>query len=188
MPPGRNIVTLVSLDRLYLDFTLPEDNFNDLAVNQKISFQVRPYPDRRFEAHVETWSPELDADTRNIQVRAIVDNRERLLAPGMFADMVLRSKRKLPVLSIPETAIFYNIYGEAVYVLETPDSADSNAALSEDGEPDYLLAARQVKIAYRNDGMAGVTEGIEAGDKVVTAGQLKLYPGLRVAIVEDVLD
>ena len=186
VPPGRNIVTLLSLDRLYLDFTLPEDNFNDLAINQTVSFQVRPYPGRRFEARVETWSPELDADTRNIQVRAIVDNRKRLLAPGMFADMVLRSKRKLPVLSIPETAIFYNIYGEAVYVLETPETEDSTTAANDGGAPDYRLAARQVKVAYRNDGMAGVIEGIEAGDQVVTAGQLKLYPGLRVAIVDDV--
>ena len=186
VPPGRNIVTLLSLDRLYLDFTLPEDNFNDLAVDQTVSFQVRSYPDRRFEARVETWSPELDADTRNIQVRAIVDNRERLLAPGMFADMVLRSKRKLSVLSIPETAIFYNIYGEAVYVLETPEDEDSTSATTDGSEPGYRLAARQVKVAYRNNGMAGVIEGIEAGDRVVTAGQLKLYPGLRVAVVDDV--
>jgi len=178
--PRQNIVTLLSLDRLYLDFTLPEDNFNDLATNQMVEFHVRSYPDRRFDARVETWHPELDADTRNIQVRAIVDNRERLLAPGMFADMELRSKRRLPVLVVPETAIFYNIYGEAVYVLETSDEDDAAS------QPDYRLAARQVRVAYRADGMAGVTEGIEAGDRVVTAGQLKLYPGLRVAIVDDV--
>lgn len=187
VPPGQNIVTLLSLDRLYLDFTLPEDNFNDLAANQMVSFRVRSYPDRRFDARVETWHPELDSDTRNIQVRAIVDNRERLLAPGMFADMELRSKRKLPVLAIPETAIFYNIYGEAVYVLEA-DSENDTAAEPADGsgQPDYRLAARRVRVAYRNDGMAGVIEGIEAGDQVVTAGQLKLYPGLRVAVVDDV--
>ena len=115
--PGQNIVTLLSLDKLYLDFTLPEDNFTDLAPNQAIRFRVRSYPERRFDARVETWHPELDADTRNVSVRAAVDNRKRLLAPGMFADMELRSRRTLPVLVIPETAIFYNIYGEAVYVL-----------------------------------------------------------------------
>jgi membrane fusion protein (multidrug efflux system) len=187
VPPGRTIVTLLSLDRLYLDFTLPEDNFNDLAIGQKVSFQVRSYPDRGFYARVETWSPELDADTRNIQVRAIVDNSERLLAPGMFADMELRSKRKIEVLAIPETAIFYNIYGEAVYVLESADENGSEAdTAATGGEPDYRLAARQIRVAYRENGMAGVVEGIEAGDRVVTAGQLKLYPGLKVAIVDDV--
>ena len=187
VPPGQTIVTLLSLDKLYLDFTLPEDNFNDLEINQQISFKVRSYPDRGFSARVETWNPELDADTRNIRVRAIVDNSERLLAPGMFANMELRSKRKIQVLSVPETAIFYNIYGEAVYVLEAPENSDSASAAAEnDARPDYRLAARQVRVAYRNDGMAGIVEGIKADDQVVTAGQLKLYPGLRVAIVDDV--
>lgn len=189
VPPGQTIVTLLSLDRLYLDFTLPEDNFNDLEINQQISFKVRSYPDRRFSAHVETWNPELDENTRNIRVRAIVDNRERLLAPGMFADMELSSKRKLQVLAVPETAIFYNIYGEAVYVLESAPQGDSAAGSAENtDQPDYRLAARQVRIAYRNDGMAGIVEGINADDQVVIAGQLKLYPGLKVAIVDDVPD
>ncbi len=178
--PGQKIVTLLSLDRLYLDFTLPESNFNDLAPGQSIAFRVRSYPERIFEARVETWNPELDADTRNILVRAMVDNRERLLAPGMFADMELESKRALPVLTVPETAIFYNIYGEAVYILETSPDADPAAA------PDYRLAARQVRVAYRDGGVAGVVDGLAEGDQVVTSGQLKLFPSLRVAIVDDV--
>ena len=178
--PGQKIVTLLSLDRLYLDFTLPESNFNDLAPDQPIEFRVRPYPERVFEARVETWNPELDADTRNILVRATVDNRERLLAPGMFADMELESRRTLPVLTVPETAIFYNIYGEAVYILESPPDADPAAP------PDYRLAARQVRVVYRDNGVAGIVEGLEAGDQVVTSGQLKLFPSLRVAIVDDV--
>ncbi len=187
--PGQNIVTLLSLDKLYLDFTLPEDNFNDLAANQQISFHVRSYPEREFDARVETWHPELDADTRNVRVRATIDNPQRLLAPGMFADMELRSKRKIPVLTIPETSIFYNIYGEAVYVLEPIATEATPAVSAVDGNSEpavYRLAARQVRVAYRNNGMAGVVEGIVAGDQVVTAGQLKLYPGLRVAVVADV--
>ena len=178
--PGTPIVTLLSLDRLYLDFTLPEGNFNDLLVDQPITFKVRSYPDRTFTARVETWDPELDPSTRNIRVRAVVDNRERLLAPGMFADMTVQSAQNMDVLTLPETAIFYNIYGEAVYVLEAEEGTEQNES------PDYRLAARQVEVAYRNNGQAGIVAGIEAGDLVVTAGQLKLYPSLRVAIVDDV--
>ena len=180
--PGTAIVTLLDLDQLYLDFTLPESNFMDLVVDQPIEFRVRSYPERVFSARVETWNPELDASTRNISVRAIVDNRDRLLAPGMFADMEVRSRRKIPVLAVPETSIFYNIYGEAVYILEKPEASES------DPEPDYRLAARQVDVLYRADGLAGISSGIEAGDQVVTSGQLKLYPNLRVAIVGDVPD
>ena len=178
--PGTTIVTLLSLDRLYLDFTLPESNFKDLVTDQIIEFKVRSYPQQAFSARVETWNPQLDADTRNISIRAIVDNRERLLAPGMFADMQVRSRRQVPVLTVPETSIFYNIYGQAVYILEKPESSDN------DPQPDFRLAARQVEVAYRSNGVAGISSGIEAGDRVVTSGQLKLYPNLRVTIVDDV--
>jgi len=178
--PGDTIVTLLSLDRLYLDFTLPESNFKDLIIDQLIEFHVHAYPEQAFSAKVETWNPQLDANTRNITIRAVVDNRERLLAPGMFADMRIRSRRQMEVVTIPETAIFYNIYGEAAYVLEKQSGS------SEEALPDYRLAARQIDIAYRSDGLAGVNSGLESGDIVVTSGQLKLYPSLRVAIVDDV--
>jgi len=180
--PADNIVTLLSLDRLYLDFTLPEINFNDLVIDQPLEFRVRSYPQRTFSAKVEAWNPQLDVNTRNVAVRAIVDNRKRLLAPGMFADITLYSQRKQPVLIVPETAIFYNIYGEAAYVLEKPPASD------EDPDPDYRLAARQLDVLYRRDGLAGVLSGLKAGDLVVTSGQLKLYPSLRVSIVDDVAE
>jgi len=180
--PGTNIVTLLSVDKLYLDFTLPEANFKDLVVDQEIEFRVRAYPQEIFSARVVTWNPELDASTRNIAVRAVVDNSRRLLAPGMFADMNLRSRRKLSVLTIPETAIFYNIYGEAAYILEKSENADGEE------EADYRLASRQVDVAYRSKGSAGVVSGLKAVDIVVTAGQLKLYPSLRVTIVDDVAE
>ena len=178
--PGDTIVTLLSLNRLYLDFTLPESNFKDLIIDQLIEFRVQGYPEQAFSAKVETWNPQLDANTRNIAIRAVVDNRERLLAPGMFADMSVRSRRQLEVVTVPETAIFYNIYGEAAYVLEKQSGS------SEEALPDYRLAARQIDVAYRNDGLAGVNSGLKSGDIVVTSGQLKLYPSLRVAIVDDV--
>jgi membrane fusion protein (multidrug efflux system) len=178
--PGTNIVTLLSVDKLYLDFTLPEANFKDLIIDQAIEFRVRAYPQEKFSARVVTWNPELDTSTRNISIRALVENRKHLLAPGMFADMNVRSQRKITVLTVPETAIFYNIYGEAIYILERAESADGKA------EPNYRLAARQIDVTYRSKGVAGITSGLDAGDIVVTAGQLKLYPSLPVAIVDDV--
>jgi len=180
LTPGANIVTLQSLDKLLLDFTLPESNYTDLKQGQTIEFEVRAYPGQTFSARVTAWNPLLDTQTRNISIRAEVDNRKRLLAPGMFAEMLVRSQHKVSVLSLPETAIFYNIYGEAVYILEKPEAS------SVDPEPAYRLAARKVDVAYRKDGLAGILKGIKAGDLVVTSGQLKLYPSLRVAIVDDV--
>jgi len=178
--PGTTLVTLQSVDRLLLDFTLPESNFKDLAVGQAVNFQVRSYPGRSFAGKVIAWDPILDENTRNVSIRAEVDNKERYLAPGMFAEILVEGTQKISVQTVPETSIFYNIYGEAVYVLEIPEATETNPA------PGYILAARQVDVAYRVDGFAGIRSGIKAGDLVVTAGQLKLYPSLRVVIVDDV--
>jgi len=178
--PSDSIVALLSLKRLYLDFTLPEANFNDLIVDQPLEFEVRSFPGRKFSAKVEAWNPQLDVSTRNVNIRAIVDNREGLLAPGMFTDISLFSQRKVEVVTVPETAVFYNIYGEAAYILEQPPATEA------DPEPAPRLASRQLDVLYRHDGIAAVQSGLEAGDIVVTAGQLKLYPSLRVTIVEDV--
>jgi membrane fusion protein (multidrug efflux system) len=178
--PADTIVTLLSLDKLYLDFTLPESNFNDLVVDQPLEFKVRSYPQQTFSARIEAWNPQLDENTRNVAIRAVVKNSRGMLAPGMFADVSLYSRRKQAVLTVPETAIFYNIYGEAAYVLEKSPPSDA------DPDPDYRLAARQLDVLYRRDGVAGVRTGLKAGDLVVTSGQLKLYPSLRVTIVDDV--
>lgn len=180
LAPGTPIVSLQAVDSLLLDFTLPESNFKDLAVGQTIDFKVRSYPDRVFKARIIAWNPKLDASTRNVSVQAAVDNQGGRLAPGMFAEMDVTSNRKISVLGLPETAIFYNIYGEAVYVLE----ADESSADSE--KPVYRLAARQVKVAYRDNGRVGILTGVNEGELVVTAGQLKLYPSLQVSIVDDV--
>jgi membrane fusion protein (multidrug efflux system) len=184
--PGTPLVTLQSVDKLLLDFTLPESNFNDLKVGQDIRFKVRSFADKSFTAEVKAWSPVLDESTRNITIQAEVDNKNRLLAPGMFAEMEVNSAQKIALVTLPETAIFYNIYGEAVYILEKqPQSADGSVAVNTNDAPDYRLAARQVRVAYRSNGKVGIISGIDAGDLAVTSGQLKLYPSLRVAIVDD---
>ena len=187
--PGTPLVTLQSVDQLLLDFTLPESNFNDLAVGQDIRFKVLSFTDKLFTAKIKAWSPVLDENTRNITIQAEVDNKNRQLAPGMFAEMEVFSVQKMTVMTLPETAIFYNIYGEAVYVLEQQPKAEADkAAESTDQDanalPDYRLSARQIRVAYRSNGQVGIISGINAGDLAVTSGQLKLYPSLRVAIVD----
>lgn len=174
--PGTAIITLQSINHLYLDFTLPERYFRELKVGQTVQFEVSNFPNQVFKARVETWNPALDKDTRNISVRASVKNKNHRLAPGMFADMHITSTEKVEVVTVPETAIFYNIYGEAAYILKNSGNADL---------PDYQLAARQIEVIYRQDGLAGVVSGLETGDQVVTSGQLKLYPGLKVAIFNE---
>ena len=190
--PGTKLVTLQDVDTLYLDFSLPERNFTQLATQQPVRFKVRSYPDQAFEGKIQAWDPNLDVNTRNVNVRAIVKNNDGLLAPGMFTEIDVQGTDDVRVSTIPETSIFYNIYGEAVYVLEKPEpeKAQESEVDSDQIEPNkpevFILAARQVKVLYRENGVAGVAEGLNEGETVVTAGQLKLFPSLKVVITDDV--
>jgi len=185
--PGTKFVTLQAVDTLYLDFTLPERNFNQLAAGQLVEFKVRSFPAKTFTGKVQAWDPNLDVSTRNINVRAIVGNADRALAPGMFAEIDVESTDTSSVMIVPETAIFYNIYGEAAYVLEQQPAEQSTQDNIETTDSNaFVLAARQVKVLYRENGMAGVVEGLNEGDKVVTSGQLKLFPSMKVVITDDV--
>ena len=187
--PGTKFVTLQAVDTLYLDFTLPERNFKQLATGQSIQFKVRSYPGQTFAGKVQAWDPNLDVNTRNVNVRAEVNNLDRTLAPGMFAEIDVDSTDASQVMTVPETAIFYNIYGEAVYILEQPQADQSSEANVETNDPQtFVLAARQVKVLYRENGLAGVVEGLNEGDLVVTSGQLKLFPSLKVVITDDVAE
>ena len=177
--PGVNIVSLQSIDKLYLDFTLPEQFYHEVKKGQTVWFKVKSDPDKTFSGKVSVWDPILHDTTRNLNVRAIVDNAASQLAPGMFAQIVLETDIQTEVMAVPETAIFYNIYGESVYVL----AKDKDNAKSQET---YILESRQVKVLYRKDGMAGITKGLHSKDMVVTSGQLKLYPGLDVAIANNV--
>ena len=96
--PGTSIVTLQSIDQLLLDFTLPESNFRDLAVGQSVSFKVRSFPQQTFTGLVTAWNPLLDENTRNVTIRAEVDNKDRRLAPGMFAEIEVESTQTLAPL------------------------------------------------------------------------------------------
>ncbi|MFT5274815.1 MAG: membrane fusion protein (multidrug efflux system) [Saprospiraceae bacterium] len=175
--PGTNLVTLQSVDELYLDFTLPERNFNDLAVGQPLYFSVSSYPGTLFEGNIQAWDPSLDENTRTVSARALVNNKDRRLAPGMFAEINVQSANNVDVVTVPETAIFYNIYGEAVYVLEESEGRE--------GGIEYILAAKQVKVLNRENDQAGIVSGLTAGEQVVTSGQLKLYPSLKVVATDD---
>lgn len=174
---GTHLVTLQSVDALYLDFTLPERNFNDLAVGQPLYFSVSSYPDTVFEGSIQAWDPSLDDNTRTVRARALVDNKDRWLAPGMFAEINVQSANNVKVVTVPETAIFYNIYGEAAYVLEETEGKD--------GTIEHILAAKQIKVLYRANDLAGIVSGLAAGEQVVTSGQLKLYPSLKVVATDD---
>jgi membrane fusion protein, multidrug efflux system len=174
---GTQIVTLTDLSMLYANFTVPEKASSALQVGQTVRLSVDAYPGRTFEGKITTIEPQIAADTRNIRVQATIANPDHILKPGMFTTTTVVLPDNPPVVTVPETAVDYTLYGDSVFLITEKKEDDGKASLT---------AVRSfVRTGKRVDGRAEVVEGLKPGDRVVAVGQLKLQSGAAVAISTD---
>jgi membrane fusion protein, multidrug efflux system len=174
---GTQIVSLTDLSQLYANFTVTEKDSGALKVGQIVRIAVDAYPGRKFEGQITTIEPQIATDTRNIRVQATIANPERILKPGMFATTTVVLPDKPPVVTIPETAVDYTLYGDSVYVV-TEKKED-------DGKTSLTAVRTFVQTGNRIEGRAEILKGVKPGDRVVAVGQLKLQSGAAVTISAD---
>lgn len=173
--PGQKIVTLQSLDPIYVDFYLPQQEFSRISLGQGISASNQTWPGRTFKGIITAMDPLVDVNTRNIQVEATLDNPEHLLLPGMYASVEVSAGRTERYITLPKTVVTFNPYGITVYLIEEK-GRDKN------GKP--ILIARQAFVTVgpsRGDQVA-IIKGLQEGELVVTSGQQKLKSGARIFI------
>jgi membrane fusion protein, multidrug efflux system len=172
--PGDRIVTLQSLDPVYIDFYLPQQLFAQLSLKQKVLATTDTYPDRIFQGRITTIDPKVDPDTRNIQVEATLANPDHKLLPGMFASIEIQLGKEQRYLTLPQTAITHNPYGDTAFIVESGNGPDGKT----------ILTVKQAFVTVgptRGDQIA-VLKGINEGDMVVTSGQIKLRNKATVVI------
>ena len=138
---------------------------------------VDAYPGKIFEGKITTIEPQITTDTRNIRVQATMDNPDHILKPGMFATTTVVLPDKPPVVTVPETAVDYTLYGDSVFLI-TEKKED-------DGKTSLTAVRTFVRTGNRIDGSAEILSGVKAGDRVVAVGQLKLQSGAAVSISTD---
>ncbi|MFL9944546.1 efflux RND transporter periplasmic adaptor subunit [Paraburkholderia agricolaris] len=174
--PGDAIVTLQAIDPIYADFYLPQQQLGQLAIGQTIVVDTNAYSGQTFTGKIQSMNPRVDSATRNIQIEATVDNRDRKLLPGMYANVKIDAGTAQRYLTLPQTAITYNPYGATVFIVK--QGAQPNA------QGKALPVAQQVFVTpgpTRGDQVA-ILKGVEAGMQVVTSGQLKLKNGSPLII------
>ncbi|AZE48825.1 Multidrug efflux system, membrane fusion component MexV [Pseudomonas chlororaphis] len=182
---GTPLATLQDLSALFVDFYLPEQAAPQLSVGQKVRLRVAAYPGEVFEGEIAAINPKVEDSTRNLQVRAKLTNPQGKLLPGMFTNLeVLLANQTLRVI-VPETAITYTLYGNAVYVIGEQKNDLGEVQKDDQGQPLLVVERRFVKTGERRDGQVVILENLQVGERVVTAGQLKLDHGARVAIVTE---
>jgi membrane fusion protein, multidrug efflux system len=171
---GTQIVSLTDLSELYANFTVAEKDSGSLKVGQIVRINVDAYPGRTFDGKITTIEPQISTDTRNIRVQATIPNPDNILKPGMFATTTVVLPDKPPVVTVPETAVDYTLYGDSVFVI--------NEKKSDDGKTTLTADRTYVQTGDRINGRAVILKGLKDGDRVVALGQVKMQSGAAVAI------
>ncbi len=174
---GTAIVSLTDLSELWANFTVTEKDSGNLKVGQPVRLKVDAYPGRTFDGKITTIEPQISTDTRNIRVQATVANPEKILKPGMFVTTTVVLPDKPAVITVPETAVDYTLYGDSVFVITEKKE--------EDGKTSLCAVRTFVQTGNRVEGRVEIIKGVKAGDKVVAVGQLKLQSGAAVSISTD---
>ncbi len=182
---GAPFATLQDLSKLYVDFFLPEQDLPLLKLGQTVMTRVSAYPQQLFEAKISAINPKVENNTRNVQIRASLDNPDGKLLPGMFAEVAVLYGEQAPAVVVPETAITFTLYGNTVFVVSPRLDEQGKPQLDDNGQPILQAKRRSVETGERRDARVEVRSGLKAGEQVVTNGQLKLDNGTRIELVPD---
>ncbi|KXJ65070.1 efflux transporter periplasmic adaptor subunit [Achromobacter xylosoxidans] len=172
---GDPLVSLTDASSLYANLTLPEQALGVLRVGQPVAVTVDAHAGREFPGKVTTVEPQVDPGTRTVRVQALLANPDGALSAGMYAQARIGLPDRPDVITVPETAVSYSAYGDSVYVVTPPEAAAAAPTVRQ----------AYVKTGERLRGRVVVTEGLKAGDRVVTSGQLRLHNGAAVEILPD---
>jgi membrane fusion protein (multidrug efflux system) len=174
LSPGNPVVTLQTLDPIYLDFSLPQQQLTEVKLGQEVEAVVDTFPKEKFKGKITTISPLIDDSTRMVQLQATLENGDLRLRPGMYARVSVLLNANDDYITLPVTSLIRAPYGDSVYVIETMKKPTGQE----------YKGARQVFVKagmMRGDQIA-ILEGIEPGQEVVTSGGFKLRPNAEVMI------
>ncbi|MGB6976635.1 MAG: efflux RND transporter periplasmic adaptor subunit [Gammaproteobacteria bacterium] len=178
--PGDAIVTLQTQDPIYVDFFVPQQQLVNLSVGQPVTVTADTYPGQIFNGKISTINPLVDVNTRNVEVEATISNPKYELVPGMFASANVNIGAQQAYLTLPQTVVSFNSYGEIIYLVQES---------GKDSKGNPILTAHQTFVTTgntRGDQIA-ILQGLKVGETVVTSGQLKLKNGSRVIINNSVV-
>ncbi|KJS03197.1 MAG: RND transporter [Desulfobulbaceae bacterium BRH_c16a] len=172
---GDGIVSLQSLDPIYVDFLLPQHDLAYLRTGLPVRVAIDGLPGESTVGQITTINPEVDPATRNIRAQATIANPGEFLRPGMYADLAVVLPIELRVLVIPATAVLYAPYGDSVFIVEATKEEES-------GKTGKVLRQQFVRLGERRGDFIAVTDGLQGGETIVSTGAFKLRNGVAVEI------
>lgn len=183
--PGDKIVNLQTVDPIYMDFYLPEQQLAAVQVGQIVSVTSDAYPGRVFSGKITTIDPSLDTATRNVAVEATLSNPKGELLSGMYAEVVVSTGTETRYLTLPQTAITYNPYGDVAYYLV--EEQKDKKKKDKKHKPKFIAKQTFVTVGDTRGDQIAVLTGLKEGDMVVTSGQMKIHNGSYVVVDNSIL-
>lgn len=171
--PGDEVATLTSLDQLFVDFTVPQQELSQLKLGSEVRVTSDAWPGRTFTARVTAIEPRVAEDSRNIWVQGTLANADRTLRPGMYINAALTLPPLSGALVVPATAIQTSAQGDVVIAIRGANARKEGKA-----------EAVSVSTGRRFGDWVVITKGLKPGDVVITEGQLRVQPGANVSVTK----
>lgn len=178
LAPGQKIVWLQKIDPIFADFTVTETDYGRIFEGQKVTVSFNAYPDETFTGKIVTTDARVSDTNRMITVRAEIANPDKKLVPGMYASVLVDTGDPQEVVTVPQTAVTFSLYGDNVFVVNTVKAKDKDGKEVEE----RVIERRFVKTGPVRAGRVAIESGLKPGDQVVTAGQNKIDQGSKVVI------
>ncbi len=172
---GTAVTTLQALDTVFADFFLPQQALAEVKTGQLITLTTDTYPNQVFNGDISVINPKVDLNTRNVAIRATLKNSHHQLLSGMYAKVIIATAEPQHYLTVPRTAISFNAYGATVFRV----LANGNDAK---GQPQFIAKQAFITTGETRGDQIAIMNGINAGDQIVTSGQIKLHNGSPVRI------
>jgi membrane fusion protein (multidrug efflux system) len=169
---GDPVVTLQSLDPVYVDFSLPQQDLPRVRPGLAVRVTGDALPGVSIDGRITTVSPLVDAETRNLRLQATVANPQETLRPGMYVNVAVGLPVRRKVIAIPATAPLYAPYGDSVFVVQDDGK----------GKGGKVLRQQFVRLGERRGDFVAVAEGLKEGETVVSTGVFKLRNGQPVVV------
>lgn len=172
---GDAIVSLQSLDPIFVNFLLPQQELPKLRSGLTVRVTTDALLGEVIEGTITTINPQVDAATRNIRIQATVANPREQLRPGMFAEVAVVLPGRNDVLTLPATSVLYAPYGDSVFVLEEKKNEKS-------GENVNTVRQQFARLGEKRGDFVSVLSGVKEGESVVSTGVFKLRNGQAVVV------
>jgi membrane fusion protein (multidrug efflux system) len=186
LSPGTALTTLEDLDRVYVDFTVPEQNLEAIKVGMPVRATTDGQPAVTIEGTIAAMDPSIDATTRAIKLRGALPNKQGKLRPGMFVQVAIVLPDRGAVVTVPVTALVHASYGDSVFLAEDKTSDAGERLLRPDGSPRKVARQQFVRVVESRGDFVALHEGVKVGEDVVVAGAFKLRNGAEVVVNNDV--